>query len=375
MFLTQAQFDELVQAAVDSGLIVDVPRSVLFRGLPGGFVAGLRMDPAPLTQFSLDLARFDDVERLAGGIVPIVLFLGNAASQLALRDMPQSKLFERRANEIGNRTAGAVVTSLPDPAQLPEVTQHQVIVGRDDMVDFGFLSRALATGRSVARILMPRFQAGAQVMLPNAQPWIGRGTAWIIGPKLAITNWHVVNNRSDDETDADDADFRLPAKNATVEFDFDQENSTKKPVGVDTVIHASKALDYAIVRLAEEPGCLPIALNAERVRMSATTYLPVNIIQHPGGQPKRIAFRNNLVTAADQVSMRYLTDTDRGSSGSPVCDDNWRVVALHRGAKHASGVSYQGKDTAYVNFGTQIQAILDDLKTVNAGLYAEIAGM
>ena len=354
MFLANAQFDEMVKAALDSRLIFDVPRTLLLRDLPPGFVGNLKLDSAPLTQFNLDLARLNEVERLAGGIVPIVNFLRNAASQLAQRDMPQSKLFERRANEIGNRIAGAAVTSLPDPAQLPEVTKHQVIVGRDDMVDFGFLSRALTAGRSVARIVMPKFDAGAQVMLPNGQPWVGRGTAWIIAPQLVITNWHVINDRSDGEPDADEGDFQQQAKGSTVEFDFDEVTADKKIVDVDALIHASKALDYAILRLASEPGRAPIALNADRVKMTATSYLAVNIIQHPRGEPKRIAFRNNLLTAADELLMRYFTDTDFGSSGSPVCDDNWRVVALHRGSKYTSGISYQGKETAYVNFGTQI---------------------
>ncbi|HYN47981.1 MAG TPA: hypothetical protein VER83_03895, partial [Candidatus Nanopelagicales bacterium] len=52
------------------------------------------------------------------------------------------------------------------------------------------------------------------------------------------------------------------------------------------------------------------------------------------------------------------TDTDYGSSGSPVCDDLWRVVALHRGSRHTTNTSYQGRTEAYVNFGSQIQAVL-----------------
>jgi hypothetical protein len=94
--------------------------------------------------------------------------------------------------------------------------------------------------------------------------------------------------------------------------------------------------------------------------------IAVNIVQHPGGRPKRIAFRNNLVTAADATAVRYFTDTDQGSSRSPVCDDRWRVVALHRGSSYASKVDYQGKDTAYVNCGIQIQAILAGLRATAA---------
>jgi endonuclease G len=44
-----------------------------------------------------------------------------------------------------------------------------------------------------------------------------------------------------------------------------------------------------------------------------------------------------------------------------MCDDNWRVIALHRGAVHVTDVKFQGKDTAYVNFGSQVTAILKDI--------------
>jgi V8-like Glu-specific endopeptidase len=126
--------------------------------------------------------------------------------------------------------------------------------------------------------------------------------------------------------------------------------------------------------LGRDPERPPLVINPAPIELAATSYLPVNIIQHPRGEPKRVAFRNNLVTAADAQLIRYFTDTDFGSSGSPVCGDDWRVVALHRGAKYTSGVSYQGKDTAYVNFGSQIQAIIDDVRTGNPPLHLEIVG-
>jgi len=65
---------------------------------------------------------------------------------------------------------------------------------------------------------------------------------------------------------------------------------------------------------------------------------PVNIIQHPLGQPKQVVIRDNRLldlpkpTGLDPKLDRYAqyeADTERGSSGSPVFNDQWEVVALH----------------------------------------------
>jgi endonuclease G, mitochondrial len=57
------------------------------------------------------------------------------------------------------------------------------------------------------------------------------------------------------------------------------------------------------LRLAKDPDHAALALNPERIKMTATIYIAVNVIQHPRGEPKRIAFRNNIVTAADNEQM------------------------------------------------------------------------
>ena len=90
----------------------------------------------------------------------------------------------------------------------------------------------------------------------------------------------------------------------------------------------------------------------------------VNIIQHPNGLPKTIAIRNNLLTARSDTRLLYETDTDFGSSGAPVFNDQWDVVALHHyGAPSAPPQSAGGQPPpSSVNEGIRISVIFNDLK-------------
>ena len=72
-------------------------------------------------------------------------------------------------------------------------------------------------------------------------------------------------------------------------------------------------------------GFLPLLADDAKVLKGE----PLNIIQHPNGEPKQLALRaNDLVDILD-IFLHYQTDTAPGSSGSPVFNDQWEVVALH----------------------------------------------
>jgi endonuclease G, mitochondrial len=360
-YLTPQQITELTKAAVSGGLI-DVPRQVLLAGIPPTFAATLPRVDSPLDQFTLDLVRVNGVERMAGGEVPAVILLRNAAERLRLVGREEAEVFERALNSVTNAAAG--LPRLPDPAELPEVIKNERIIGTDDMVNIGFLAGGLDVAEAVALISVPRFEDGHQVMATGGLPWIASGTAWLIAPGLAITNHHVVNARRSGEADASQADLERQAADASLRFDFDAQDTDGVRVAVTGLVAWCKELDYAVLTVDGAAGRMIPRLASSPVTFDATARFAVNIVQHPGGKPKRVALRNNLVTGADETSIRYFTDTDAGSSGSPVCDDQWRVVALHRGTRYVSNVSYLGKDTAYVNYGIQIQAIVKHLRSI-----------
>jgi endonuclease G len=59
----------------------------------------------------------------------------------------------------------------------------------------------------------------------------------------------------------------------------------------------------------------------------------LNCVQHPAGRMKELALQKNDVTHVFADRIHYTTDTEPGSSGSPVFNNQWDLVALH----HAAG--------------------------------------
>jgi endonuclease G, mitochondrial len=134
-------------------------------------------------------------------------------------------------------------------------------------------------------------------------------------------------------------------------------------------------LDYAVVAIGErldgnaslaELGYCPLSFTPDRHRKG----INVNIIQHPNGMPKTVAVRNNLLTERTETRLLYETDTDFGSSGAPVFNDQWDVIALHHyGMPSAAPVNAVAQPAPInVNEGIRISAIYQELEARSAQL-------
>lgn len=290
-YLSVDEINALVNDAMNAGLVT-ADRTLLLQGIFRPFAFGLPLANDLLTQFNLDLVKLNDTERLANGQVPLVEFLHNCATYLRLRGRSEADKFEEVANLVQNRTQG--VDNLPSPAALREVKNNEAIIGVDDTLDFRFLAKGIQVGQSVARISVPRFSNGVVGKTETGAPWIALGTAWILAPQFMITNHHVINARLANEAPAAPEDFKRQAQESFVEFDFDSTDSATVQIKVASLVASSKDLDYAIVRLQSDPGRLSLRLRPSRIEFTPATYLPVNIIQHPRGLPKRIAVRRSI---------------------------------------------------------------------------------
>jgi endonuclease G len=153
------------------------------------------------------------------------------------------------------------------------------------------------------------------------------GTGFVVGNSVLVTNNHVLPT-----VDA--------ARRANAIFNFEEE--------VDGTIRATSSyqldgdnyvtnsqLDCTMVKIKQDASQPPPSIwGALAVHADAALRQndPVTIIQHPLGAPKKIGILGNLVMQVEAPYVYYTTDTMRGSSGSPVLDVRWNVVALHRAA-------------------------------------------
>ena len=208
------------------------------------------------------------------------------------------------------------------------------------------------------------------------------GTGWMIAPGLLITNYHVIDARDRrpspwgaGELRSKQSDFELQAINSLARFDFKAENVNTKITEskITKVIAVNPKLDYAILALGDSPNIndrvpLPLAQQPQTLVKGER----INIVQHPRGGPLHYAIRNNFFVRMSEKPgfLLYQTDTETGSSGSPVLNDDWKVIGLHRAAIQipAEYVPQEVVDgnplqVKMLNEAISINSILEDLRT------------
>jgi endonuclease G len=365
-YFTVKRLREFRDAAMAAGLGAPTKRDLLLAGIHGAITGRLKIYGSSSDQIYGDLLELNGIERLVDGTVPISIWLENAEAESKPR--PQAATFEAARKEVTAQTD--MRPAIVPPPVLEE--KNEIVIHQDDMLPLWFLMSGYEAAKSVAKLLVPRYDSGAPAATGSGEAVVGSGTVWLLTPDLLITNHHVINARHDKEGAASPADLIQQVEHSVAQFDFDADGVEGQKTPVIRLEASDPGLDYAILRAKESTGRKGLRIAPERLEKRLEDYVPVNIIQHPNARYKKIAIRNNLVTSSAGDDLRYFTDTDFGSSGSPVFDDQWRVVALHRGAAKVSNVQFQGRTTAWVNYGSHIRAIFDHIKSQHEPLWREI---
>ena len=206
---------------------------------------------------------------------------------------------------------------------------YERVLGESSLCSINFLLRGTEASRAVARLRVRRSDGSSEWM----------GTGFLVAPGLLLTNHHVLATISS-------------ASLAIAEFNYEHDiNGVASQRQVfnlmpSTLFFANADLDMSFVQVAPR--------SFEGMPLSDYGFLPlisqsgkglerewVSIIQHPGGQPKQISIRDSQVVKLNEEDginieldkfIHYSADTEPGSSGAPVFNDQWQVVALHHKA-------------------------------------------
>ncbi|WP_029634548.1 endonuclease [[Scytonema hofmanni] UTEX B 1581] len=190
------------------------------------------------------------------------------------------------------------------------------IIGQRDLMSISYLEYGLKVSRSICRIIL-RSRSGRV---------IGYGTGFMVSPRLLLTNNHVLSS-------VEEAMPALAEFNYQSSIEGQMLQSSAYELDPITFFITNQYLDYSLVAVKEKLDGSPLndfgwnPLIEEQGKVIVGEY--VNIIQHPKGEPKQVALRENQLVDLLDDFLHYQTDTAPGSSGSPVFNDQWEVVGLH----------------------------------------------
>lgn len=191
------------------------------------------------------------------------------------------------------------------------------ILGTSDLVGINYLEIGLASAHAVCRIQV-RDELGRV---------LGFGTGSMVSPNLLLTNHHVLESAA-------------LARRSLADFNFEDDpnfipRETKTfPLDPARFFYTDADLDFTLVAVRPQAtdgtalssfGYLRLLPDTGKALLKES----VSIIQHPDGNTKQVALRENRVVGLIDHFIHYETDTQPGSSGSPVFNDQWDMVALH----------------------------------------------
>jgi|GEM_PF-617987 len=198
---------------------------------------------------------------------------------------------------------------VPDEARL-----EKIIGPQNNILKINWLEKALRASKAVCRVVCADGNLG---------------TGFLTKEGYVFTNNHVLRSAEVAGTARIEFNYELdPAGNVKARTTYQLNAADFKTSTPDQLDFARvKVLDRSDAPLSQwgflefDPEAIP------------TVGESVTIIQHPKGEDKQIALNSNEVLGLLNQHLFYSTDTEPGSSGSPVFNKDWRVIAIHHAGK------------------------------------------
>jgi hypothetical protein len=184
------------------------------------------------------------------------------------------------------------------------------------------------------------------------------GTGFLVGAETLLTNYHVLEKVIEGNgasavrfhfdykvlprggvSDGMSCGLKSPNNREVWLLGHGTYSAVEKEGTPDVAPPRAGELDYALVRLDAPVGTTPagtggptrgwVEVPAAQPDFARITTLL--ILQHPRAEPLKLAFdtRPNVELKHNGLRVRYATNTEGGSSGSPCFDKDWKLIALH----------------------------------------------
>lgn len=302
----------------------------------------LSASPRTAAVHTLDyLARFgqDDPGRETLGVLinKILAYIGGGDNAEFLKTLMRNYPF------INPPTAVRGITDSWQGSNSSDFIKEKII-GENTLRDISMLEMALDASKAVARIVTPD----------------SLGTGFLVAPNLLMTNNHVISSEKKSTESKFVFNYQIDK--------FGNEMETHQYCSkLNGLFYTNHDLDFTVIELEDlNVSHTPLKAKAKRISRDER----INIIQHPGGHYKKISFQNNFVAYADNTVVQYTTSTEPGSSGAPVLNNSFEVIAIH----HSGGMLIEPNTQRrhLRNAGTSMIAALEDLAKNSPELNSQI---